>query len=210
MRNITTALLIAIATAGFTGCGSIQGHSESAYTSAAETSANYDKLSRTIDNAKARLQSIRKTPGGPEVFLKNIEEIDKMLGEAGDSLKDSRESLISSGAEHTRLLDAEADKFADESLVKDIRANAQELREGYAAYEQESGSTSESIDLARKYFDDIRRLLELSRTPKSVESCLGTVGKIDEALSAAKAKIPAAKASLEKLRKSMPKPATVS
>ena len=208
MKKLPLPLLAAFAAAAFTGCNSIQSHSEGAYTSASETASHYESLGSTIATAKSRLQSLRKVPGGPETFLKSIEETRSLLVGVGGDLRDTREDLLSHGNDHAKLLDEQADKFTDMDMARKIRRDAQDLRERYAAFDKDSAPVTESLELALRYCDDVIRMMDINRTSKGVDNCLGTVAKIEETLESARGKIPAAKSALEELRKHLPKPAT--
>lgn len=209
MRNSFTALLLALAVASLTGCNSIQHHSEGAVVSAGETAHNYDALNTSLDSSIARLESLRKTPGSAEIFIKTLDEIDSAVAKTGDALKSSRQDLLEHGQDHVRLLQEESAAFTDSDLAKKVTRNAEALSAQYAAYDKASASVTDSIDLARKYADDIRRMMDINRSSAGVDDCIGTVRKIEDALDTAKHRIPAAKAALEDLRTKLPKPATV-
>lgn len=209
MRNSFTALLLALAVASLTGCNSIQHHSEGAVVSAGETAHNYDALNTSLDSSIARLESLRKTPGSAENFIKTLDEIDSAVAKTGDALKSSRQDLLEHGQDHVRLLQEESAAFTDSDLAKKVTRNAEALSAQYTAYDKASASVTDSIDLARKYADDIRRMMDINRSSAGVDDCIGTVRKIEDALDTAKHRIPAAKAALEDLRTKLPKPATV-
>lgn len=208
MRNYTPALLVAL-TLAFTGCNSIEHHSEGAYTAAVETSGNYDSLSGTITSATSRIQYLRKNPGTPEAFVKSFEEIQSQIANAGDALKDSRESLIGHGMDHAKLLNEESAKFSDPDLASKVSSDSSDLRERYTQYEKDSADVSASVDKAVKLGEDVLRMMDLNRSAKGVENCRDTLSKIESALTEAKGRIPAAKASLDTLRRHMPRPTSL-
>lgn len=209
MRNSLTALLLALAVASLTGCNSIERHSEGAIVSAGETATNYDALNNSLDTAIIRLGSLRKTPGSAEYFVKSLNDIDAFVAGPGDALKGSRQDLLEHGEDHVRLLNEAAAKFTDPDLSKKVSRDAEKLSAQYAAYDKASASVVDSLDLAHKYADDVRRMMDINRSAAGVENCLGTVLKIEGALDAAKRRIPDAKDALEDLRKKLPRPASL-
>jgi DNA repair ATPase RecN len=209
MRNSITAILLALAVASLTGCNSIEHHSEGAVVSAGETSHNYDALNNSLDSSIARLESLRKSPGSAENFIKALDDIDNAVAKTGDALKSSRQNLLEHGQDHVGLLREESGKFTDPDLSKKVAHDAEALNAQYAAYDKASASVTDSIELARKYADDIRRMMDINRSAAGVDNCVGTVRKIEDALDTAKHRIPAAKTALEDLRKQLPKPASM-
>ena len=65
------------------------------------------------------------------------------------------------------------------------------------------------MDIAVKYADDIRRMMDINSAPAGIDNCIGTVRKIEDSLGNAKRRIPDAKSALEDLRNQLPRPASV-
>src|SRR6478609_5836314 len=135
MRNSITTILLALAGASLTGCNSIEHHSEGAVVSAGETAHNYDALNNSLDSSITRLESLRKSPGSAEIFLKTLDDIDAAVAKNGDALKSSRQDLLEHGADHVRLLNEESSKFTDPDLSKKVSQDATALSAQYAAYD---------------------------------------------------------------------------
>lgn len=209
MRNSFPAIILALAVAALTGCNSIEHHSEGAVVSASQTALNYDALNNSLDTSIFRLESLRSTPGSAENFIKTLNDIDDAVAKTGEALKGSRQDLLEHGQDHVALLNEESGKFTDPDLSKKVARDAAALSAQYTAYDKASASVTDSIDLARKYADDIRRMMDINRSSAGVDNCLGTVRKIEDALTTAKRRIPEAKAALEVLRAKLPKPASL-
>jgi chromosome segregation ATPase len=209
MKNQFTSILLALAIVSLTGCSSMESTSEGALVSAEETSHNYDTLGASLASSIDRLESLRKMPGSAESFLKNLNEIDAAVAKDGEALKSSRQNLLEHGKDHVSRLNKEASMFTDADLAKKVSRDAEALGAQYAAYEKASASVTDSMDVAVKYADDIRRMMDINSAPAGIDNCIGTVRKIEDSLENAKRRIPDAKSALEDLRKQLPKPASV-
>lgn len=208
MKNQFTAILLALALIPLNGCSSIESNSKGARASARETSHNYDNLESSLAFSIDRLASLRRDPGSAEYFLRNLNEIDATVAKDRDALKTSRQKLLENGREHAGLLDAESAKFTDAELALKVSRDAESLGAEYAAYDKASASVTDSMDIAGKYADDIRRMMGINGAAAGVDNCIGTVRKMEDALEAAKRRIPDARAALENLRRKLPAPAS--
>ncbi len=210
MRNQFTAILLALAVVSLTGCNSMESKSEEALVSAHETSHNYDTLRVSLNQSVHRLEFLRKSPGSAADFLKNLNEIDATVAKNREALKNSRSELLDNAKNHVAQLDKESAKFADADLALKVKRDSEALGSEYAAYEKASASVTDSMYIAGKYADDIRRMIDINSTADGIENCRGTVRKIEDALEEAKSRIPDAKSALENLRSRLPRPASVS
>lgn len=197
--------LILCSASGLTGCGSIEGHTAGAVESASVTQGGYAGLESALSDAVARLEGLENSPGTPESFLGAVVDADAAVVAAGSALRSSRAALLEHGREHVRLLNEESAKFTDRELGRRFVAEAERLRRVYAAYESDTARLDASLDLAHRYAEDVRRVVEQNRTDDGVAMARPTLRKVVAELRVVQSRIPAARAALETLRKQLPK-----
>lgn len=198
--------LILVAVLGAAGCGSIEGHTAGAVESAGAAGNHYASLDAALADAVTRLEGLAESPGTPESYLKTVADADASVASAAGALRGARASLLDHGREHVRLLNEESSKFADRELGRRFVVEAERLRRLYAAYESGTSQLDNSLELAHRYAEDVRRVVEANRTDAGVALVQPTLRKVVAELKVVQSRVPAARTALETLRKDLPQP----